>query len=101
MEEQKKNNEAGQETQNPPKYTYEQLNDICGKLFQENQYLKQQLQRASSALKMFNRLDYLFRIVEDSNSGSTYNFSSDFVLKCVAEIEEAMAVPEKEDKEEN
>ena len=52
-------------------------------------------------MKMFNRLDYLFRIVEDSNSGSTYKFSSDFVLKCVAEIEEAMIVPEKEDKEEN
>ena len=77
MEEQKKNskeikmNVPKKNTQDnneeAPKYTYEQLKEIADKLFSENRYLKQQLYQASETIRMFNRLDYLFKVVENAS----------------------------------
>ena len=78
-----------------PKYTYEQLNDICVKLFQENQTLKKQLEQAIETLKSCNRLDYLFRVLDlyYSNKTSALTFNNSFIGNCLSEIEEAITVP--------
>lgn len=107
MEEQKKSNEvklgvvkgAEQEVPEGKRYTYEQLDGICGKLYQENQYLKRQLQGAEQAM-ITKRMDYLFKVVECANnncdSNTIYRFDSDFVAKCINEIQEMLTIPEEE-----
>lgn len=70
------------------KLTYEQLNDACNQLWQQNRQLIQK----NKELEMFamnKRLDYLFKVLEHSKE-----FSSDFVVSCVNEIEEAMTIPQ-------
>jgi len=67
--------------------TYEQLNDACMQLYQQNQELMKRLQQVDTA-SMFKRLDYLFEVVKNSSA-----FNSDFVVTCVEEIQEAMTIP--------
>lgn len=109
MEEQNKNKnvklgvvkgENKQDNTQPPKYTYDQLNEICGKLFQENQYLKQQLQQAHETISMFNRLNYLLKIVEINARQSNWHFTDDFMANSIKEIEGIMAIPEEAKEEE-
>lgn len=70
------------------KLTYEQLNDACNQLFQQNQMLAKR-NRELEGFAMNKRLDYLFKVLEFSN-----NFSSDFIDNCASEIEEAMTIPQ-------
>lgn len=85
--------EKGEQAQ---KYSYEQLNNICNQLYQQNQNLVKQLQQLNM-VNMFKRLDYLFKVVELSNGSSVYHFNKEFVNDCIAEIEESMTpVPEEE-----
>jgi hypothetical protein len=86
--EEKKDNKNGQ------KLTYEQLKDAADKLWNENRYLKQELQRATEFANTINRLDYLFKVVEFANREGAYNFSHDFTVKCFEEIEKLLTVPE-------
>lgn len=44
---------------------------------------------------MFKRMDYLFKVVENNKV-----FSSDFVKKCINELEELMKLPEETKEEE-
>lgn len=70
------------------KLTYEQLNDACNQLWQQNR----QLIKKTNELEQFamnKRLDYLFKVLEQSKE-----FSSDFIINCVNEIEEAMTIPQ-------
>ena len=70
------------------KLTYEQLNDACNQLWQQNK----QLVKGNKELEQFvmnKRLDYLFKVLECSKE-----FSSDFIGNCASEIEEAMTVPQ-------
>lgn len=70
------------------KLTYEQLNDACNQLWQQNR----QLIKKTNELEQFamnKRLDYLFKVLEHSKE-----FSSDFVVSSVNEIEEAMTIPQ-------
>ena len=70
------------------KLTYEQLNDACNQLWQQNK----QLVKRNKELEQFvmnKRLDYLFKVLECSKE-----FSSDFIENCTSEIEEAMTVPQ-------
>lgn len=70
------------------KLTYEQLNDACNQLWQQNRQLVQK----NKELEMFamnKRLDYLFKVLEHSKE-----FSSDFIINCVNEVEEAMTIPQ-------
>lgn len=70
------------------KLTYEQLNDACNQLWQQNK----QLVKRNKELEQFvmnKRLDYLFKVLECSNE-----FSSDFIGNCASEIEEAMTIPQ-------
>lgn len=77
------------------KLTYEQLNDTCNQLWLQNRQLAVK-NRELEQFVMNKRLDYLFKVVEYSSS-----FSSDFVVSCSNEIEEALTIPQndKEDKE--
>lgn len=90
----KKNTQGNNEE--APKYTYEQLKEIADKLFSENRYLKQQLYQASETIRMFNRLDYLFKVVENA---SVFN-DMVFVNNCLEEIKDAMTITENKEEEE-
>lgn len=103
MEEQKKSKEVKlnpKSKDGDQKLSYEQLSSVCNKLYQENQYLKSQLQQASETIGLFNRLDYLFKVVALSTKQSEYHFSNDFIATCFQEIEEAMTPPAKEEEKE-
>lgn len=112
MEEQNKNKEVkmgvvkNENTQNNNKkqeYTYEELKDIANKLFQENRYLRQQLQQAQEVFNTFDRLSYLFKVVEVSKIEGHFKFQDDFVIRCMEEIEKILTPPvdEKTDDKEN
>lgn len=98
MEEQKKamnvNMSNKSKVDEKSKLTYDKLKDACNQLWQQNQ----QLIKRSRELEQFainKRLDYLFKVIEFSNM-----FSSDFVVNCTSEIEQAMTIPQEEDKKE-
>lgn len=67
------------------KLTYEQLNDACNQLFQQNQYLMKQV-RELDMTNSFRRLDYLFKVIEFS---SVFK-DADFINSCLEEIKDAM-----------
>lgn len=102
MEEKKEGKTVAMNTANKDnkqqKLTYEQLNDACNQLFQQNQYLAKQLRELNMA-NSFKRLDYLFKVVE---LASTFK-DDEFVADCIDEIKEAMVLkeePEDTDKKE-
>ena len=88
----KSNNQMkGGQTSEKQKLTYEQLNDACNQLWQQNK----QLVMKNKELEQFalnKRLDYLFKVLEFSDK-----FHSDFVVECAGEIESAMTIPAQED----
>lgn len=86
---------AEKEEPKQQKYTYEELNNICIQLSQQNQELIMQLRQANQ-VNMFKRLDYLFKVVEIANSIGTWHFNDDFIQKCIEEIQEAMTIPTEE-----
>ena len=89
MEEQKEKviNEQP-EAERPEKMSYEQLENVAHQLSEQSKQLYMQLQNANMS-NMFKRLDYLFKVVENSHM-----FKLDFVNKCIDEIEDFMTVPE-------
>ena len=106
MEEQKNNSKEvkmqtvkGQQdnnAQNQQELSYEDLKTAAIQLSKENQYLKAQLQGATETLRTINRLDYLFKVVEVShnNRSNEVSFATDFVEKCIDEIQKVMTPPE-------
>lgn len=94
MEEKKSKvvNMKGKEAPKQQKLTYEQLNDACNQLFQQNQQLYKRLNELN-AYNAFKRLDYLFKVVEihGQNVGSV-TFTEEFVESCIGEIQDAMAI---------
>ena len=94
MEEQNKakqinmNAGTGKSETKQQKLTYEQLNDACNQLWQQNKQLAAR-NRELETFAMNKRLDYLFKVLELSNQ-----FSSDFVGNCSSEIEQAMTIPQ-------
>lgn len=72
----------------PKKLTYEQLNDACNQLWQQNKQLVSR-NRELEQFVLNKRLDYLFKVLELSSK-----FTSDFVVNCSSEIEEMMTVPQ-------
>lgn len=94
MEEQNKakqinmNAGTGKSETKQQKLTYEQLNDACNQLWQQNKQLVTR-NRELETFAMNKRLDYLFKVLELSNQ-----FSSDFVGNCSSEIEQAMTIPQ-------
>lgn len=81
------NNQA--EAPKEKRLSYEQLNDVCQQLFQQNQQLRTRVAELDNVM-MFKRLDYLFKAVE---LASTFK-DSDFINSCIDEIKEALTVKE-------
>lgn len=77
------------------KPTYEQLEAICKRLDAQARGLYKQLQEANLS-NLYKRLDYLFKVVENSDK-----FGAEFVVSCVEEIEKAMTIPEETEEEDN
>ena len=89
MEEQKeKVIKIQSEAERPGKMSYEQLENVAHQLSEQAKQLYTQLQNANMS-NMFKRLDYLFKVVENSHM-----FKLDFVNKCINEIEDFMTIPE-------
>jgi hypothetical protein len=95
MEEQKAKTVEMNASQENKKLSYEELNEVCMRLEQQNQYLVRELQKANLT-NMFKRLDYLFKVVEYSHSFG----DAEFVGNCIEEIKEAMTINAEEGKEE-
>ena len=95
MEEKKLKAVKGGKEEKEQKLSYEQLNEVCSQLYQQNQNLIKQLQQAN-ATNMFRRLDYLFKVLEFESVIK----DSDFINSCVEEIKEAMIIPAEEKEEE-
>lgn len=70
----------------PKKLSYEQLNDACNQLWQQNKQLIQENKELVNAVTS-KRIDCLFKIVENSKA-----FTSEFVTDCAKEIEDAIRV---------
>lgn len=73
------------------KLTYEQLNNVCSQLYQENQNLIKQLQQANLT-SMFKRLDYLFLVLKYEKVFK----DPDFINSCVNEIKDAIIIKQEE-----
>ena len=98
MEEQKNNSKEvkmqaiqGQQdnNQNQQELSYEDLKTAAIQLSKENQYLKAQLQGATETLRTINRLDYLFKVLEQGSY-----FDKLYIDKCVEEIKKVMTPPQ-------
>lgn len=81
-------NSKDTEKEKTQKLSYEQLNDACNQLWQQNKQLVMK-NRELEQFAMNKRLDYLFKVIENSKT-----FSSDFVVACTSEIEEAITIPQ-------
>lgn len=88
----KKGSKANTEQPQEQKFSYEQLNNICSELYQQNQNLHRQLQQANM-VNMFKRLDYLFMVLKYNN---IFN-DEEFVQACIDEIKDAIIVKPEED----
>lgn len=99
MEEKKKamekkmyvNKTSNAKQENKQALTYEQLNDVCQQLFQQNQQLREKVSELGN-IAMFKRLDYLFKVVELADTFK----DSDFINSCIDEIKEALTVKEED-----
>ena len=96
--EEKKNKEVVKPTYEELQSSMYQMTEQLNKYYKENQYLIQQI---NSMNNTFTRLNYLFKVLENSQ-----HFNSDFIISCVDEIESCMTVTQednsdsdKEDKE--
>lgn len=87
--EMKQENKETKAKDNKQPLSYEQLNNICSQLYQENQKLVQQLNQLNMA-NMFKRLDYLFKVVEFADTIKDV----DFINSCIAEIKDSMTIKE-------
>ena len=114
MEEQKKSKEIklgvepSKKSAGQQKLSYEELNQACMELSQQNQQMQQYIQNMHNRMQMVEaaleskRMDFLFKVVEVANAPvHTWDFSEEFVRACLQEIEEALTFKEEpqEDKE--
>lgn len=91
MEENKEQTIAANTAAPQKKMSYEQLENVAHQLSGQVRVLYAKLQEAN-ATNIFKRLDYLFKVVENSHA-----FNEEFISKCISEIEELMTIPETEE----
>lgn len=80
---------AGQEQK---KLSYEELNNACMQLYQQNQQLLKQVKQLHLGV-MLKRMDYLFEVLDKASL-----FDDEFVKSCVNELKEALAAKPTEEK---
>jgi hypothetical protein len=68
------------------KLSYEELNNTCVQLYQQNQHLLKQMSQMNMT-NMFKRLDYLFMVLKYESVIK----DAEFVNACVEEIKTAIA----------
>lgn len=73
------------------KPTYEELNNYCTQLFNQNKELVARMRQMEMG-NLFKRLDYLFCVLQNKSC-----FNADFILQCTEEIMNALSVPEEEE----
>lgn len=97
MEEQKKTKEETMKIveDKQKKLSYEELNDVCNQLWQQNQQLTKKC-RELDVFNMFKRLDYLFKVVELSSTIA----DAEFTNNCIDEIKILMTPPKEEESKE-
>lgn len=93
--EEKKLKVSSKESEKKQKLSYEELNNACSQLYQQNQVLSRQVQQLNMT-NMFKRLDYLFMVLQHEGMFS----DREFVESCVQEIQAALTVDNSEDTEE-
>ena len=76
------------------KLSYEELENVAVELQNKCKELYMALQNANLQ-NLFSRLDYLFKVVENS-----VNFDTDFVGNCVKEIQNLLTIKESDKTEE-
>ena len=81
--------------QEDKKMSYEELSNVAHQLSEQTRQLYNQLQNANMN-NVFRRLDYLFRVVEN---GAV--FHTEFLNKCISEIEDIMDISEEQNTEKN
>lgn len=69
------------------KLTYEQLNNVCNQLWQQNRQLMMK-NKELEQIAINKRLDYLFKVLELSNK-----FNEEFIIDCTNEIRDAITIP--------
>ena len=88
------------------KLTYEQLNQACMELSQQNQQMQPYIKKLHQQMGQMNalletrRMDYLFKVIELHTKYEKW-FDSDFVLKCAEEVQESLTIPEETEQEDN
>lgn len=112
MEEQKKEvklkpikTDANSKSEKNQKLTYEQLNQACIELSQQNQQMQTYIKKLQhqmiqmEGMLQAKRMDYLFKVIELYMKSEKF-FDTDYVLKCAEEIQESLTIPEEEQQEE-
>lgn len=87
---------AIQKPKEDPVNMEEQYKGLVSQLYERNQQLVEALNEKNTAM-MFKRLDYLFKVVEQSHM-----FDDEFVTKCIDELQKTLDVTQiQETSEEN
>ena len=73
------------------KLTYDQLNEACAQLYQQNQALTAQIKQMDLT-NMFKRLDYLFLVLQHREAFK----DTQFVENCAKEVQDALTIKEEE-----
>ena len=95
--EEKKNASMGPQLKDThEKMSYEDLNNACMNLSQQNQQMQGYIQKMHTQMQQMEaaletrRMDYLFKVVEFSSIIK----DAEFLNNCIAEIKEALTIPE-------
>lgn len=91
------NKEAKQVVNEPKQPTYDEIKDGLNKMYQENQYLRNEINKAYKIIEQmqvengFKRLDCLFKSLENA-----HYFDDDYVNYVINEIKKMIVINNKE-----
>lgn len=80
-----------QEMEQPRELSYEEMKNVAAQLQHQNEQMRNAIMKLDYT-NTFKRLDYLFKVVENS-----IQFPDDFVSECVAEIVNTITIKDTED----
>ena len=77
-----------QEMEQPRELSYEEMKNVAAQLQHQNEQMRNAIMKLDYT-NTFKRLDYLFKVVENS-----IQFPDDFVSECVSEIVNTITIKE-------